>query len=276
VSMTDDWEKRCVGAPEGLGEIERRTFVKLSGLSAAALIFGLGPFTEEAVARPRFSDYPFSLGVASGDPRPHGVVLWTRLAPDPLAEDGNGGMPPLKVPVYWEIAEDEGFGKVVQSGEVFARPELAHSVHVIVRGLNPTHEYFYRFTAGSELSPIGRTKTAPAPGASVAELAFGFASCQMYEHGYYTAYRRMSEEDFDLVVHPATTSTSTARTSTSPRAATSVPITARRSSRSPNTATATPSTKRTRISKRRTRPSLGSSPGTTTRWRTTMPTRSPK
>jgi alkaline phosphatase D len=199
--MTDDWEKRCVGAPEGLGEIERRTFVKLSGLSAAALIFGLGPFTEEAVARPRFSDYPFSLGVASGDPRPHGVVLWTRLAPDPLAEDGNGGMPPLKVPVYWEIAEDEGFGKVVQSGEVFARPELAHSVHVIVRGLNPTHEYFYRFTAGSELSPIGRTKTAPAPGASVAELAFGFASCQMYEHGYYTAYRRMSEEDFDLVVH---------------------------------------------------------------------------
>jgi alkaline phosphatase D len=185
----------------GLGEIERRTFVKLSGMSAAALIFGLGPFTEEAVARPRFSDYPFSLGVASGDPRPHGVILWTRLAPDPLAEDGNGGMPPLKVPVYWEIAEDEDFGEVERRGEVFARPELAHSVHVEVRGLDPDHEYFYRFRAGFELSPTGRTKTAPAPGASVAELAFAFASCQMYEHGYYTVYRRMSEEDLDLVVH---------------------------------------------------------------------------
>jgi alkaline phosphatase D len=201
VSITDDWEKRRVGALEDLGGIERRTFVKLSGLSAAALIFGLGPFTERAAARPRFSGYPFSLGVASGDPRPHGVVLWTRLAPDPLAEDGNGGMPPLKVPVYWEIAEDEGFGKVVQSGEVSARPELAHSLHVQVRGLEPTHEYFYRFGSGSELSPTGRTKTTPASGASVAKLAFAFASCQMYEHGYYTAYRRMSEEDLDLVVH---------------------------------------------------------------------------
>jgi alkaline phosphatase D len=185
----------------GLREIERRTFVKLSGLSAAALIFGLGTFTEEAVARLRFSDYPFSLSVASGDPQPHGVVLWTRLAPHPLAEDGNGGMPPLKVPVYWEIAEDEDFGEVERRGEVFARPELAHSVHVEVRGLDPDHEYFYRFRAGSEWSPTGRTKTAPAPGASVAELAFAFASCQMYEHGYYTAYRRMSEENLDLVVH---------------------------------------------------------------------------
>jgi alkaline phosphatase D len=140
--------------------------------------------------------------VASGDPRPHGVVLWTRLAPDPLAEDGNGGMPPLKVPVYWEIAEDEHFKEVERRGIVFARPELGHSVHVEIRGLEPNHEYFYRFTVGSEFSPTGRTKTAPAPGASVAELAFAFASCQMYEHGYYTAYRRMSEEeDLDLVVH---------------------------------------------------------------------------
>ncbi len=164
MSINAHWEKRRVGNLEGLEGMDRRTFVKMSGVSAAALIFGLGPFTEAAVARQRFSDYPFSLGVASGDPLPDGVVLWTRLAPDPLAEDGNGGMPPLKVPVYWEIAEDEGFGKVVQSGEAFARPELAHSLHVEVGGLEPAREYFYRFRVGSELSPTGRTKTAPAPG----------------------------------------------------------------------------------------------------------------
>ena len=110
MSIGGDWESRRVGNLKGLGGMDRRTFVKLSGLSAAALIFGLGPFTEEAVARPRFSDYPFNLGVASGDPLPDGVVLWTRLAPDPLAEDGNGGMPQLKVPVHWEIAEDERRG----------------------------------------------------------------------------------------------------------------------------------------------------------------------
>jgi alkaline phosphatase D len=201
VSIGGDWQKRRVGNLEGLGGIDRRTFVKLSGMSAAALIFGLGPFTEEAVARTRFSDYPFSLGVASGDPLPSGVVLWTRLAPNPLAEDGKGGMPPLKVPVYWEVAEDERFRKVVRRGKGFARPELAHSLHVEVRGLKPAREYFYRFSAGSELSPTGRTKTAPVPGASVGAFAFAFASCQMYEHGYYTAYRRMSEEDLDLVVH---------------------------------------------------------------------------
>jgi alkaline phosphatase D len=201
VSIGGDWEKRRVGNLKGLGSIDRRTFVKMSSLSAAALIFGLGSFTEEAVARTRFSDYPFSLGVASGDPLPDGVVLWTRLAPDPLAEDGKGGMPPLKVPVYWEVAQDERFRKVVRRGIAFARPELAHSLHVEVGGLEPAREYSYRFRAGFELSPTGRTKTAPAPGASSGALTFAFASCQMYEHGYYTAYRRMREEDLDLVVH---------------------------------------------------------------------------
>ncbi|WP_407691123.1 alkaline phosphatase D family protein [Rubrobacter marinus] len=181
-----------------MGEIDRRTFVKLSGASAAALILGFGPFTEQVWAAPRFSDYPFKLGVASGDPAPDGVVLWTRLAPDPL---NGGGMPDKKVPVQWQVASDEGFGSVVREGTEFARPELAHSVHVEVEGLDPGREYYYRFKAGPELSPVGRTKTTPAAGATVAGMSFAFASCQQYEHGYFTAYRRMSEEDLDLVVH---------------------------------------------------------------------------
>ncbi|HEX2741615.1 MAG TPA: alkaline phosphatase D family protein, partial [Rubrobacter sp.] len=122
---------------------------------------------------------------------------WTRLAPDPL----NGGMPDKRVPVQWQVATDEAFANVVREGTTFASPELAHSVHVEVGGLRPAGEYFYRFRAGSELSPVGRTKSAPAFGASVAEMNFAFVSCQQYEHGYFTAYHHMSEEDLDLVVH---------------------------------------------------------------------------
>ncbi|GAA0508961.1 alkaline phosphatase D [Saccharopolyspora subtropica] len=142
----------------------------------------------------------FTLGVASGDPTPDGVVLWTRLAPNPLAEDGMGGMPNKAVPVQWEVAEDERFTRVVQRGEAQAAPELGHSVHVELTGLRPDREYFYRFRAAGSLSPAGRTRTAPLPGA-MTDLAMAFASCSQYEHGYFTAYRRLADEHPDLVLH---------------------------------------------------------------------------
>ena len=201
MSIGGNWEHQRVEAVSRMGEIDRRTFVKLSGASAAALVFGAGPFIEEAVARPSFRGYPFKLGVSSGDPLPEGVVLWTRLAPKPLAEDGRSGMPNKKVPVRWQVATDERFRKVVRRGEVYARPELGHSVHVEVGGLQPGREYFYRFKAGDEASPVGRTKTLPSLGASVAKMSFAIVSCQQYEHGYYTAYRRLSEENLDVVFH---------------------------------------------------------------------------
>jgi alkaline phosphatase D len=175
--------------------------VALGGLSTAALVFGAGPYTEKAVARPGFVDYPFQLGIASGDPLPDGVVLWTRLAPRPLEEGGKAGMPNAQVPVRWEVAEDERFRRVVQRGVTTARPELAHSVHVEVAGLLPGRWYFYRFMAGGETSPVGRTKTAPALGAQVAQMSYAFVSCQAYPDGFYTAYRHLSEENLDLVVH---------------------------------------------------------------------------
>ena len=199
MSIQGNWEQRRVEAVSRMGEMDRRTFVKMGGASAAALILGYGPFTESVWSQPVFPDYPFTLGISSGDPLPDGVVLWTRLAPDPL---NGGGMPSKKVPVQWQVATDEGFANVVREGATFARPELAHSVHVEVSGLKPASEYFYRFRAGSELSQVGKTKTAPAVGASVAEMNFAFVSCQQYEHGYFTAYRRMAEqEQLDLVVH---------------------------------------------------------------------------
>ena len=206
MSIRGNWEKRRSGPLGSLGEIDRRKFMRLGGLSVAALAFGTGLYTEEDLERPRFSGYPFSLGVASGEPLPNGFVLWTRLAPDPL----NGGeMPERKVPVRWQVADDEDFRRIIREGTEFARPELAHSVHVEVEGLEPAREYFYRFRVGSEVSPTGRTRTAPAAGASVSGLTFAFASCQQYEHGYFTAYRHMAEADLDIVVPSATKSNHT-------------------------------------------------------------------
>ncbi|MEJ2857683.1 MULTISPECIES: alkaline phosphatase D family protein [unclassified Saccharothrix] len=145
-------------------------------------------------------DNPFTLGVASGDPRPDGVVLWTRLAPNPLDEDGLGGMPNRVVPVHWEIAEDERFRRIVRRGTEVARPQEAHSVHVEPFGLRPGAEYFYRFRAGDHISPVGRTRTAPAPW-ELQDLTMCFASCSHFGEGYFTAYRRLAEDHPDLVLH---------------------------------------------------------------------------
>jgi alkaline phosphatase D len=152
-----------------------------------------------ARARTRFSDHPFKLGVASGDPLPDGVVLWTRLAPDPLSH--NGGMGPDPVTVSWEVAEDERMRRIVQKGSAVAAADLAHSVHVELRGLKPARWYWYRFRAGNEVSPVARTRTAPRPDARLGRLRFAFASCQNWEFGHYAAYHHMLADDLDLIVH---------------------------------------------------------------------------
>ncbi|PLT29475.1 alkaline phosphatase [Peribacillus deserti] len=181
--------------------MDRRNFIsgasKLAGLSLGlAMAQSMGSI--EVNAAPKFSDYPFTLGVASGDPLSDGVVLWTRLAPDPL---NGGGMSGEAFQVKWEIAKDEHFRKIVHQGKEIARPELGHSVHVEVSGLRPNSVYFYRFKSGGEVSQTGRTKTLPKQGTSVSSLTFAFASCQQYEHGYFTAYKHMAKEDLDLVFH---------------------------------------------------------------------------
>jgi phosphodiesterase/alkaline phosphatase D-like protein len=187
---------------ENKRHLSRREFVGISGMSAAALLLGTGALSSNrALAKPFFADAPFKLGVASGDPLPDGVVLWTRLAPEPLAEDGSGGLPQETYGVRYEVAEDENFKRIVKRGAAEATPELGHSVHPEVRGLRPGREYYYRFKAGPEVSPVGRTKTAPDPGSSPDRLAFALASCQSWAGGPYSPYRNMAEEDLDLVVH---------------------------------------------------------------------------
>ncbi len=127
-------------------------------------------------------------------------ALWTRLAPDPLAPDGLGGMPGRTVAVDWEVAEDERFDRVAARGTVDAVPEAAHSVHVEVAALAPGREYFYRFRAAGALSPVGRTRTAPEPG-SLGALTTCVASCANYPVGWFTAYRRLAEDEPELVLH---------------------------------------------------------------------------
>jgi alkaline phosphatase D len=182
--------------------LNRRSFLGLSGAGSAALIFGAGPYADAAAAAAvRLPDQPFKLGVASGDPSADGVVLWTRLAPDPLNTDPAtpGGMPRRPVPVLWEIAEDEQFRRITRRSATLARPELGHSVHVEVSGLRPGREYFYRFRTGGDISPVGRAKTAPAGRAG--QVRFAFASCQQFEHGFFAAYRHMAGEDLDVILH---------------------------------------------------------------------------
>ena len=145
----------------------------------------------------RCAGYPFTLGVASGEPLPRGVTLWTRLAPEPFAKDG--GIAAKSVQVQWQVATDEGFTNIVASGTVAALAELAHSVHVDVNGLQPGRDYFYRFIVAARASPVGRTKTAPARARRRAALRV--RSCQDWQHGFYSAYRRMAEQDLDLVIH---------------------------------------------------------------------------
>ncbi|WP_117215470.1 alkaline phosphatase D family protein [Allorhizocola rhizosphaerae] len=181
--------------------ISRRTLLATGALAGVAIGLPATALTKATAAHAKTLADPFTLGVASGDPDHDGFVLWTRLAVEPLAEDGLGGMPDRFIPVQWQVATDERFRHVVRAGVEFARPEAAHSVHVELGGLLPGREYFYRFRVGNHLSPVGRTRTAPAPWTITSALAMAFVSCSQYEHGYFTAYRRLAEDEPDLVLH---------------------------------------------------------------------------
>ena len=149
---------------------------------------------------PAAKPYPFRLGVSSGEPAPDSVVLWTRLAPRPLNADGHGGMPEAGVDVDWQVSASERFDTLIAAGTVTARHADAHSVHVVAGGLAPDAEYYYRFRAQGAISPVGRTRTAPAVGSPARDLTMAFASCAHYQGGYYTAYRRMAEDRPDLIL----------------------------------------------------------------------------
>ncbi|MFF3311170.1 alkaline phosphatase D family protein [Streptomyces sp. NPDC002952] len=181
----------------------RRRFLTVTA-AAAALAFSTnlptpGAARASALDAARISDNPFTLGVASGDPTPSSVLLWTRLAPSPY--EPGGGLAQQSVLVQWEVASDERFRTVVRTGIATAFPEYNHSLHIDVEGLAADREYFYRFRTGAYISETGRTRTAPATAAATAKLTFAAVSCQAYHDGYFTAHRHLSKDDVDIVFH---------------------------------------------------------------------------
>jgi alkaline phosphatase D len=171
----------------------RRSFLVTGVAAGAATVTGAVP----GVARAAVPD-PFQLGVASGDPRPDGMVLWTRLAPKPL--DADGGMGTRTVAVQWEVATDANFATIVANGTETAIPGEGHSVHAEPRGLAPDSWFFYRFKADEHISPVGRTRTTPALASAVTSLKFAFASCQHLEEGWYHAYRYIAADNPDVIL----------------------------------------------------------------------------
>jgi alkaline phosphatase D len=201
--MTDRFSA-CLDAFAGLNvdafaTVSRRTLLRRLSASALLTTTTGSFFTRGLWAGPAFSDNPFTLGVASGDPAPDGFVLWTRLAPKPL--DRDGGMPSRPVEVSWAVAAGDSMQHVVREGTAVAHPELGHAVHVEVDGLEPARDYFYQFMVGGERSQVGRSRTLPPAGAPVGQVRIGQLGCQCYEDGFFTAYRHVAEERFDFVYH---------------------------------------------------------------------------
>ena len=158
----------------------------------------------------RWNDRPlFTLGVASGDPTSSSVILWTRLAAEPTADDGTGGLPDQDIAVAWELAADEGFSTVLASELVPAKAAHGHAVHVDAQDLEPGTTYWYRFRIGDQTSTVGQTATLP--DGSPDSFGLAVVNCQMYEGGAYGAYRNLVDEDVDLVVHLGVRSDGTRR-----------------------------------------------------------------
>lgn len=170
-------------------------------LLGSGLLLGLSAGAAGASSAHLLRADPFTLGVAAGDPAADGFVIWTRLAPNPLEQDGD--MPPVDVAVGWEVASDPQFRTIVRKGEARAIAALAHSVHLEIDGLLPHRYYWYRFFApGNIASPVGRARTLPAADASVNHVRIASVGCQDYERGLYTAYRHLAAEpDVDAVFH---------------------------------------------------------------------------
>jgi alkaline phosphatase D len=163
----------------------RRDFLRIAGLLGVS-----HALTVRSQPNPRFAENPFALGVASGYPRPDGMVLWTRLL---------GSFGPVAIPVRWEVAADEAMRRVVASGTAEAHPDWAHAVHVEPRGLEPDRWYWYRFTAGDARSTPGRTRTTPTATQAASRLRFAIASCQQYEQGWFCAYRHIVADAPDII-----------------------------------------------------------------------------
>ena len=175
--------------------LTRREVLRTAGI--ATVVAGAAPLASQPA---HAVDPVFAHGVASGDPYPDSVLLWTRVTPTQQATPGSGVGP--GVSVAWEVAADPDFRKVVSKGSVKTGPERDHTVKVIADRLRPGTAYWYRFILVGVASAVGRTKTAPAAGVPVDRLRFGVVSCANYQAGYFSSYRHLTQRgDLDAILH---------------------------------------------------------------------------
>ncbi|MDO9025677.1 alkaline phosphatase D family protein [Zwartia sp.] len=172
--------------------MRRRQLLTIAAASAA-----LVSLPKAAWGRLNWPDNPFALGVASGSPTSHSLVLWSRIATAALMQTGREH---ANIDVTWQLSHDERFSQIVQHGSLKASPQLGHSLHAEVTGLAPSRHYFYRFITGDAVSAVGRTRTFPAPDSATTQLRLAYASCQRWGDGFYTAYRDMLAQNLDVVL----------------------------------------------------------------------------
>ncbi len=179
--------------------LDRRSLL-VAGAAAGAAgagVLAVGAGTASAAAR---DNRHFAHGVASGDPHPHSVILWTRLTPTPAATPGSGKGPDATV--RWQVSRNRDFSRVVAQGKARTSAARDHTVKVEASGLEPATTYFYRFSYDGVHSRTGRTRTAPAPDASPDNLRFGIVSCANLQAGWFSAYRHLARrDDLDAVIH---------------------------------------------------------------------------
>ena len=195
-----EFEKRMAALQAG--HLNRRDWHRLA--LAAAMAPWLGACAQaqavgssaEAAQGPRWQADPFSLGVASGQPQPDSVVLWTRLR----ITEADAAQMGQSIGVVCELFADAALRRPLRQWRVQTDAARAHSVHVIATGLQPGRHYWYRFVCGSATSPVGHTRTSPGVNDAVDRLRIALASCQHYEQGYFVAHREMAQRDLDLVL----------------------------------------------------------------------------
>ena len=178
--------------------IPRRDFLA-KGSATIAFLAAFQGLSNRADAAPLGFD-PFSYGIASGDPLPDRVIIWTRVNPTANATPGSG----LGKTVHgtWEVARNESFTQRVNGGPFATSAETDHTVKIDVDGLQPATNYYFRFKVRGVNSPVGFMRTAPAAVSTPSSVRFGLVSCSNFEAGYFSAYRHLAlRDDLDFILH---------------------------------------------------------------------------
>ncbi len=165
----------------------RREFIKRSGASTVGIVVASQMLSTSASA----ADTVFQHGVASGDPLPDRVILWTRVTP---------AVAKAAISATYVVATDAALSRIVLRGSAKTNPSRDNTVKVDAIGLRPNTSYYYQFTAEGASSPVGRTKTLPLGPTN--SLRMAVVSCSNHAYGYFNAYGRIAQRaDLDLVMH---------------------------------------------------------------------------